>query len=202
MVIARARKLVNVWWEKETKESKTKQREEGGWGGWGGGKCTVLKFDPQALRTGNDNFRTSFSYMQRSLLNPKPAEEGRVTWRGKSPLDSVQLDSQKFDFDWFWFFPHLMRNLKSATAAKPKRAQYYNRPLARVCGKKRFDVSPEYASTEYKNPVYGVYTGSASLVVLNVGIIRYFFVFHWTVAVPILPAFFKPRSFSLVGALT
>ena len=37
-------------------------------------RCTVLKSDPPALRTGNDKFRISFSHVQRSLSNQKPAE--------------------------------------------------------------------------------------------------------------------------------
>ena len=38
-------------------------------------RCTVLKSDPPALRTGNDKFRISFSHVQRSLSNRKPAEK-------------------------------------------------------------------------------------------------------------------------------
>ena len=36
-----------------------------------------FKSDPPALRTGNDKFRISFSHVQRSLSNRKPAERER-----------------------------------------------------------------------------------------------------------------------------
>ena len=55
--------------EKKIIENETDKKREGG------GKCTVLKSDPPALRTGNDKFRISFSHMQRSLSNRKPVEE-------------------------------------------------------------------------------------------------------------------------------
>ena len=42
--------------------------------GGGVSRCTVLKSDPPALQTGNDKFRISFSHVQRSLSNRKPAE--------------------------------------------------------------------------------------------------------------------------------
>ena len=58
----------------------------------GGGKCTVLKSDPPALRTGNDKFRISFSHVQRSLSNQKPAERERE--RKKNHSNCVQLGSQ------------------------------------------------------------------------------------------------------------
>ena len=45
----------------------------------GAGKCSVLKSDPPALRTGNDKFRISFLHVQRSLSNRKPAEKKKTT---------------------------------------------------------------------------------------------------------------------------
>ena len=39
-----------------------------------GGKCMAMKSDPLALLTGNDKFRISFSHVQCSLLNRKPAK--------------------------------------------------------------------------------------------------------------------------------
>ena len=53
----------------------------------------VLKSDPPALRTGNDKFRISFSHVQRSLSNRKPAErEGKKEKKNHS--DCVKLGSQ------------------------------------------------------------------------------------------------------------
>ena len=74
----------------------------------GESRCTVLKSDPPALRTGNDKFRISFSHVQRSLSNRKPAERERERKKKKKPLGlySVGLTAYK------------MCNFKSATAAK------------------------------------------------------------------------------------
>ena len=52
--------LSEVWWERnhwKTKQKK-KQKKKGGVS-----KCTALKSDPPALRTGNDKFRISFSHV-------------------------------------------------------------------------------------------------------------------------------------------
>ena len=65
-------------------------------------RCTVLKSDPPALRTGNDKFRISFSHVQRSLSNRKPAEREREREREreekkkekKNHSDCIQLGSQ------------------------------------------------------------------------------------------------------------
>ena len=83
----------------------------------GESRCTVLKSDPPALRTGNDKFRISFSHVQRSLSNRKPAERERERGKKKKPLGlySVGLTAYK------------MCNFKSATAAKVQRGRYYNR---------------------------------------------------------------------------
>ena len=81
-------------------------------------RCTVLKSDPPALRTGNDKFRISFSHVQRSLSNRKPAERERERKKKKKKplgLYSVGLTAYK------------MCNFKSATAAKVQRGRYYNR---------------------------------------------------------------------------
>ena len=56
--------------ENETGKKKKKKKK-------GESRCTVLKSDPPALRTGNDKFRISFSHVQRSLSNRKPAERER-----------------------------------------------------------------------------------------------------------------------------
>ena len=97
--------------ENETEKKKKKKKEKKGvrW-------CTVLKSDPPALRTGNDKFRISFSHVQRSLSNRKPAERERGK-KKKKPLGlySVGLTAYK------------MCNFKSATAAKVQRGRYYNR---------------------------------------------------------------------------
>ena len=54
-------------------------------------RCTVLKSDPPALRTGNDKFRISFSHVQRSLSNRKPAERKRRKKKKKNHSDCIQL---------------------------------------------------------------------------------------------------------------
>ena len=90
----------------KTKLEKKKKRGES--------RCTVLKSDPPALRTGNDKFRISFSHVQRSLSNRKPAERERERKKKKKKkkkkkplgLYSVGLTAYK------------MCNFKSATAAK------------------------------------------------------------------------------------
>ena len=61
------RKIMENETEKKKKKKKKKKVS----------KCTVLKSDPPALRTGNDKFRISFSHVQRSLSNRKPAERER-----------------------------------------------------------------------------------------------------------------------------
>ena len=61
--------LSEVWSEKNHWKRNWKKK--------GVSKCTVLKSDPPALRTGNDKFRISFSCVQRSLSNRKPAERER-----------------------------------------------------------------------------------------------------------------------------
>ena len=57
-------------------------------------RCTVLKSDPQALRTGHDKVRISFSHVQRSLSSRKPAERKKEK---KKPLGlySVGLTAYK-----------------------------------------------------------------------------------------------------------
>ena len=63
----------------------------------GESRCTVLKSDPPALRTGNDKFRISFSHAQRSLSNRKPAErerERKKKKKKKNHSDCIQLGSQ------------------------------------------------------------------------------------------------------------
>ena len=76
--------LSEVWWEKNHwKRNKTKKKRVS--------KCTALKSDPPALRTGNDKFRISFSHVQRSLSNRKPAERKK---KKKNHSDCIQLGSQ------------------------------------------------------------------------------------------------------------
>ena len=97
--------------ENETGKKKKKKKK-------GESRCTVLKSDPPALRTGNDKFRISFSHVQRSLSNRKPAERERERGKKKKKplgLYSVGLTAYK------------MCNFKSATAAKVQRGRYYNR---------------------------------------------------------------------------
>ena len=56
-----------------------------------------MKSDPPALRTGNDKFRISFSHVQRSLSNRKPAErerEEKKKKKKKNHSDCIQLGSQ------------------------------------------------------------------------------------------------------------
>ena len=98
--------------ENETEKKKKKKKKKKGVS-----KCTVLKSDPPALRTGNDKFRISFSHVQRSLSNRKPAEREREKINKIKPLGlySVGLTAYK------------MCNFKSATAAKVQRGRYYNR---------------------------------------------------------------------------
>ena len=100
------RKIIENETGKKKKKKKKKKK--------GVSRCTVLKSDPPALRTGNDKFRISFSHVQRSLSNRKPAEREREE---KKPLGlySVGLTAYK------------MCNFKSATAAKVQRGRYYNR---------------------------------------------------------------------------
>ena len=74
-------------------------------------RCTVLKSDPPALRTGNDKFRISFSHVQRSLSNRKPAERKKEKKKKPLGLYSVGLTAYK------------MCKFKSATAAKVQRGQ-------------------------------------------------------------------------------
>ena len=71
--------------ENETGKKKKKKKK-------GVSRCTVLKSDPPALRTGNDKFRISFSHVQRSLSNRKPAERERK--KKKNHSDCIQLGSQ------------------------------------------------------------------------------------------------------------
>ena len=71
--------------ENETEKEKKKKKKKGV------SRCTVLKSDPPALRTGNDKFRISFSHVQRSLSNRKPAERER---KKKKKKKKIQLGSQ------------------------------------------------------------------------------------------------------------
>ena len=94
--------------EKKISENETEKKK------MGVSKCTVLKSDTPALRTGNDKFRISFSHVQGSLSNWKPAEREREKEREKPlGLCSVGLTTHKM--------------CKSATAAKVQRGRYYNR---------------------------------------------------------------------------
>ena len=70
--MARIRKMVICLEcdDRKISENETKKKR-------GVSKCTVLKSDPPALRTGNDKFRISFSHVQCSLSNRKPAERER-----------------------------------------------------------------------------------------------------------------------------
>ena len=105
------RKIIETKLEKKKKKKKKKKKR-------GESRCTVLKSDPPALRTGNDKFRISFSHVQRSLSNRKPAEREREEKKKKKKplgLYSVGLTAYK------------MCNFKSATAAKVQRGRYYNR---------------------------------------------------------------------------
>ena len=117
--MARIRKMVICpkCGQRKIIENETGKKKKGGVS-----RCTVLKSDPPALRTGNDKFRISFSHVQRSLSNRKPAEREREREREenknkKKPLGlySVGLTAYK------------MCNFKSATAAKVQRGRYYNR---------------------------------------------------------------------------
>ena len=72
----------------ENETGKKKKKKKGGVS-----RCTVLKSDPPALRTGNDKFRISFSHVQRSLSNRKPAEREREE-KKKNHSDCIQLGSQ------------------------------------------------------------------------------------------------------------
>ena len=75
--------------ENETGKKKKKKKKKGV------SRCTVLKSDPPALRTGNDKFRISFSHVQRSLSNRKPAEREREEKKKKkNHSDCIQLGSQ------------------------------------------------------------------------------------------------------------
>ena len=73
--------------ENETGKKKKKKKK-------GVSRCTVLKSDPPALRTGNDKFRISFSHVQRSLSNRKPAEREEKKKKKKNHSDCIQLGSQ------------------------------------------------------------------------------------------------------------
>ena len=97
--------------ERKIIENETEKKRGGGVS-----KCTVLKSDSPALRTGNDKFRIFFSHVQRSLSNRKPAERERKK-KKKKPLGlySVGLTAYK------------MCNFKSATTAKVQHGRYYNR---------------------------------------------------------------------------
>ena len=75
--------------ENETGKKKKKKKKKKGVS-----RCTVLKSDPPALRTGNDKFRISFSHVQRSLSNRKPAERERERKKKKNHSDCIQLGSQ------------------------------------------------------------------------------------------------------------
>ena len=95
--------------ENETGKKKKKKKKGGV------SRCTVLKSDPPALRTGNDKFRISFSHVQRSLSNRNRQRERERKKKKPLGLYSVGLTAYK------------MCNFKSATAAKVQRGRYYNR---------------------------------------------------------------------------
>ena len=100
--------------ENETEKRKKKKKKKRGVS-----KCTVLKSDPPALRTGNDKFRISFSHVQRSVSNRKPAERERER-ENKNKIKPLGLYSVGLT-------AYKMCNFKSATAAKVQRGRYYNR---------------------------------------------------------------------------
>ena len=87
--------------------------------GGGVSRCTALKSDPPALRTGNDKFRISFSHMQRSLSNRKPAERERE--------NKNKIKTTRTVFSWAHSLQDVQFQFKSATAAKVQRGRDYNR---------------------------------------------------------------------------
>ena len=82
--MARIRKMVICpkCGQRKIIENETEKKKKKGGVSW----CTVLKSDPPALRTGNDKFRISFSHVQRSLSNRKPAERERENKNKNKPL--------------------------------------------------------------------------------------------------------------------